>query len=965
MSRAQRSAAAVAPVSFSDPAFAMMRRAAVPFRVVAQGVPAMPSFERAEPALAAMFRTAIQVASPGLATAAWRDGAGGTVRTARALERYLLRSATRPTPFGLFAAYAVAVRGEATQLTTSRCGDLRVLAAPAATAVDALQLTPLRWRVGDRMRYLAIATHGEAQGDAVADASTSLRELEWTPALDVVLDSLRHCATAEAMVDALVALGMSAAQAHATLSQLLPSRLIATGLPRPLCVAPPAATERGQRLADVDARQLPASGTVWARDERQPVLGPVLRAALGDAAATLLAIGQPYAIPSLVTWRHQLEARHERARVPLLRALDPLSGVPLGSLALEAMPMPERWLATIARLAVRGQRAPDRIVRLEPGDIDALRHGIAPRWPGAHLLATVHAASAEAIDAEDFTVHARGVCGPTGLRLCGRFADGDAMLAGRMRAHVEQLGEIDGDGVLFAEVTHGLRTNEDATGRRVSPYRVVIDCGVRASVPGVATLGVDDLSIFSDGERLHLWSERHACRVVPRVTSAQVPSVRIFLDAYRLLDALQYGEGAVAYQWAWTGMPHLPFTPGVIAGQVQLCAAAWHLRADDPDVLALASRPEPGWRQRIAELPRQVMLRDGEERWPLDLDDPGSLPQLTPRWQRGETVVLDASAIALTQLPARDDDGDRYVSEFVVPLAVRGGGAARESVSIPRPFAVSTHAVSHGDGWLYARLLAPYDAHAKLLAVLRDRLPVELRRSAFIVRFGEPTSQLRLRVQLPSGVAARAGWRDAVESLCADLLRLGLASAVTYETYVREVDRYGGLAAMDEAERSFIRQTQLLWTSLDAAGGLDARDGVSLVLGFAGGLRRAWCGRAARAVTARLLSRWDAHPSASTMRTRTRELRADVRTSAARARAAWLIGARLGTALRRLGVHDADDVQRSLLLESHVHMFCNRVFEHDWEAREYAVWCLLRAQDQREGTPQHRLDTLVQADAGS
>jgi thiopeptide-type bacteriocin biosynthesis protein len=965
MSGARKSAATVPPVTFADPAFAVMRRTSVPFRVVAQGVPAMPSFERAEPALAAMFRTAVQVASPSLATVAWRDGGGGTVQTARALERYLLRSSTRPTPFGLFAAYAVAVRGEATQLTISRCGDLRVLAAPAATAVDALQLTPLRWRVGDRLRYLAIATHGEAQGEAVADASTSLRELEWTPALDVVLDSVRQCVTAEAMIDALVALGMSAEQAQATLSQLLPSRLIATGLPRPLCVAPPAATDRGHRLADLDARQLPASGTVWARDERQPVLGPVLRSALCDAAATLQAIGQPYAIPSLAEWRHQLEARFERARVPLLRALDPLSGVPLGSLALEAMPMPERWLATIARIAARGQRVPDRIVRLEPGEIDRLRHGIAPRWPGAHLLATVRAASAEAIDASDFMVHARGVAGPTGLRLCGRFADGDATLAGRMRAHVEQLGEIDGDGVLFAEVTHGLRTHEDANGRRVSPYRVVIDCGVRATMPDVATVGVDDLSIFSDGARLHLWSERHACRVVPRITSAQLPSARNFLDAYRLLDALQYGEGPVAYQWAWTGVPHLPFTPGVFAGQVQLCAAAWHLRADDPDVAAVTSRPEPGWRQHIAELPRQVMLCDGEDRWPLDLDDPGSLPQLATRWQRDETVVLEASPVVSAQLPARDDDGDRYVSEFVVPLAVRGAREVRDPVAIPQPFAVGTHTVPHGDGWLYARLLAPYDAHAKLLAMLRDRLPADLRRNAFLVRYGEPTAQLRLRVKLPSAVSARAGWRDAVEQLCAHLLRCGLASAVTYETYVREVDRYGGLAAMDEAERSFIRQTRLLWTCLDAAGGLEARDGLSLALGFAGGLRRAWCGRGARAVTARLLSRWDAHPSASAMRARTRDLRAGARTAAARAGAAWVIGARLGTALRRLGVHDGDDEQRSLLLESHVHMFCNRVFEHDWQAREYAVWCLVRAQDQRDGTPQHRLDTLVHAEAGA
>lgn len=262
-----------------------------------------------------------------------------------------------------------------------------------------------------------------------------------------------------------------------------------------------------------------------------------------------------------------------------------------------------------------------------------------------------------------------------------------------------------------------------------------------------------------------------------------------------------------------------------------------------------------------------------------------------------------------------------------------------------------------GSEWWYLRVRGELDQQNRLLVRLAaaPQLP---RGEWFHVRYRDPSDELRLRV--------RAAAAD-VEGLCrlaAACVAEDLATSCILDTYVREVERYGGLASTRIAESLFCAESAFVAAHLDlcpppgmmaiapgeddvadveigphlrdaaafvdaylgAGLGLAAPEVLALLEGVVAGYRREFPGESAalrRAVA----------PLARRPGSAAADAAADALAAAVRG-----AGRQLDACLRAA----ADEVQRLITLRSLVHMLCNRMGLD--RRREYQVAFLLLTQ---------------------
>ena len=239
------------------------------------------------------------------------------------------------------------------------------------------------------------------------------------------------------------------------------------------------------------------------------------------------------------------------------------------------------------------------------------------------------------------------------------------------------------------------------------------------------------------------------------------------------------------------------------------------------------------WRDE-RRLPRLVTLADGDN----------ELPSTSrTRWRSTPSSTSSRSAAALpstSSSPGRRSCGAR--PRGALPARARGavrtraagarrgapgGGAAGGRVAgapaVRRSF-------PPGSEWLYVKL---YTGSATADRVLREVVAPVVRRALgsgaaggwFFIRYGDPEWHLRLRFHGdPAGLVG--GVLPALQAAVAPLLADGRLWRMQLDTYEREVERYGGPAGIELAERLFQADSDAVLAiveTLEGDEGADAR----------------------------------------------------------------------------------------------------------------------------------------------
>ena len=711
---------------------------------------------------------------------------------------------------------------------------------------------------------------------------------------------------------------------------------------------------------------------------------------VGDAAVRatelLLRLGPASATGGLDGYRRAFIARYGADReVALLELLDPERGLGapssvVGATAEDTAAIGRRhtYLRRIAMEALRDRRI---AVCLDANAVAALATPGPSRERApvsVDLAVAVLARSVDDIDRGEFRlVIGPNLGGQAAGRNLGRFADLLGTSATDALAQIAATVRERQPDRLHAELVYlprAPRTANVAIRPRIHDYEIVT-----TTTPGVEAhhaIALSELLVGVRADRFYVrWPHAPGDLVVH---VGHMLNARGAPEACRFLEEVARDERVPLVGFSWGPAGELPFLPRVEVDRVVLSPARWRIDAAlrDERLLPRSDRFAvlfTRWRHEWM-VPRHVYLGAGDRRLLLDLDAPGQVEQL-----QGELRRMDSSGAVVLQeaLPSHEhawleDDNGRYLPELVVSLVQRDAltdTAPQVTAAPSRPAGVTRNERLRppGSDWLFAKLYGPPSSQDDLIAG-----PVRtfgelataggLAQRWFFVRYADPDPHLRLRfVGDPVMLLG-----DLLPQLCdwaQDLLTDGRCDRITFDTYEREIERYGGTAAMAAVEEIFaidsVAAVALVDLAYSGRTGLDMTelavlsiDALLAGLGLDGGRRLALYRRAVQS----------RHESGTDYRRRQRRLRQllgthnpgdddpdDALTRVLATRTAALLNP-----TRRLSQLDADDQLGKPwdeICQSLVHMHCNRLLGRTAAAESHLLGLALRTREGLERSP--------------
>jgi class I lanthipeptide synthase len=550
----------------------------------------------------------------------------------------------------------------------------------------------------------------------------------------------------------------------------------------------------------------------------------------------------------LSRFREAFLQRYETREVPLVEALDEetgigfeaydapqagasplLAGIPLGS---PGEPEPVRWGRREGLLLEKLTRAlADGVGEISIGtaDLDRVESDRRPPLPDAFaVMAAVAATSDEAIERGAFRVLLESVGGPSGALLLGRFCHADPALLPFVEAHLRAEEGCRPEPV-FAEVVH---LPEGRVGNilcRPVLREYEIPYLGRSGAPNDRQIPVSDLLVSVRGDRIVLRSRRLGREVVPRLTTAHNYSWR-GLGLYRFLCRLQAQEAAGYLAWDWGPLGDAPFLPRVVSGRLVLSRARWNLTEPEVRMLGQAGTTAgfaavQAWRAERG-LPRHVALADGDNQLVVDLDNVLSMEALGHQLRGRRGAVLVEMFPGPEELCVSGPEG-RFVHEVIVPF-VRTDRPEPGAGRLPRAPTSIRRRFPPGSEWLYAKLYTgAATADQVLTRLVSPVVDAALASGAadgwFFIRYGDPDWHLRVRLhgspeRLHTEVLPR------LEANATASVDAGQVWRVQFDTYDREVERYGGDRGITLAERVFHADSDAVVTILRSLSGQEALD---------------------------------------------------------------------------------------------------------------------------------------------
>jgi thiopeptide-type bacteriocin biosynthesis protein len=552
-------------------------------------------------------------------------------------------------------------------------------------------------------------------------------------------------------------------------------------------------------------------------------------------------------------FRDKFVARYEAQEVPLLEVLDEESGIGFGDtsgarssplLADLAFPLQMAGRRTtlhardthLMTLVAGALRSGATEIELTDEDMKKLADpSPTPALPDvvtvtAHLIAD----SDDAIAAGRHQLRIDGV--GRGANLLGRFCHGSEEVA-ELTARCLRAEEAHHPDAVFAEIVH---LPEGRLGN-ILLRPVLRDYEIpylgTSGAPADRQIGIDDLLVSVVGNRVVLRSRRLGREVIPRLTTAH--NFAAGFGPYRFLCALAEQRIGFAY-WSWGVMDDMPFLPRVRRGRYVLSRARWLLiprdlkpleaafeganAAKTPDqvraIRAKAAAVIQDLRMRLG-LPRWVVLADGDNELPIDLDNELMVDSAAHLLKNHKVATLYEMSPAPDQLCVRGPEG-RFNHELFVMLAK----SPEQPVAAVRPSSPALRAAPRrftpGSSWLYFKLYtgsATADVVLRHLApAIREAISGGLASHWFFLRYGDPDLHLRLRFAGDPRVLVgdlMPMLHEALEPACAR----GLVWRIVADTYEREVERYGGPHAIELAERLFHADSECVLSIVETCEG--------------------------------------------------------------------------------------------------------------------------------------------------
>ncbi len=381
--------------------------------------------------------------------------------------------------------------------------------------------------------------------------------------------------------------------------------------------------------------------------------------------------------------------------------------------------------------------------------------------------------------------------GPSATTLVGRFAQEP-----EIRSFASELTVLEQQAnprVKFFDIAYQTGYRTDNINRRPQLYALELVLGGWSTHPD--QLQFSDLFVNVIGDELVLYSQKHQCRVVPRMASAY-NILRSSHPLLRLLADLQY-QG-MQHQFLpnlQQRFPDMDQYPPLKFGTLLLQPAKWKVPFEAKSSLTALEK----WSAE-AQLDRFVRIGHADQYLCLDLQMEMDRKLLWDSLQRDTSLVYISAWTAGSDLGMADTYGDRFSYQLQMVMThekeVYAPVQAFESPSEQFSWAI-------GEDWLYCSL---YTAAENQSIVLRELVApllassVDLVENWFYILYHDPEPHIRLRIRWKEKVPVGKRWRLMAE-LGNWLGRYGIRDT-TIRPYAPERQRYG-LDTMELVESFF------------------------------------------------------------------------------------------------------------------------------------------------------------------
>ena len=549
--------------------------------------------------------------------------------------------------------------------------------------------------------------------------------------------------------------------------------------------------------------ELPDKGIFYGALERPSPQGglPVTdQAELWDALMVLGRLVPQGRDSALQKFKQSFKERFDQQKVPLLKALDPDSGI--SYVEVNDTALAESWIRDISfsrpkqsgesldwtdahRLFLKkwvgdANRSPDAPIILSEEDLADLA-AFPPETMLPPSMAILYSRSAGRVVLDM-------IGGATGTALIGRFSVFSPE-AERLAREVAALESFANSEVIFADIAQLSDHHIDNINRRKPVYDYHIPVNTYTDLPGDQAIALRDLVLSVQGDELILESITQGKRIIPRLATAYNFALN-YLGIFRFLCELQYQGVQGNFTLDLERMfPGLEIYPRVECRGVILCPAKWHFREEH--ILGLTASPWSLGRLHLFRqqyhVPATVTMGNGDQQLTFNLSDDGEAMFFLSSIRGLRRMVLKEYLLPDRTVTIQKKP---YSGQFIAFLAKKAVTYTGLPMVLPAEGQVDRHFVI-GSNWVYLKVYStPAAANALLTGILQPVLTQFKAhiRCWFFVRYADPSPHLRIRFSIsePEIGNLLIAFKDSMSNTAHEELIRDYRT----DAYQRELERY-------------------------------------------------------------------------------------------------------------------------------------------------------------------------------
>ncbi|KAA2239410.1 hypothetical protein F0L74_24725 [Chitinophaga agrisoli] len=460
----------------------------------------------------------------------------------------------------------------------------------------------------------------------------------------------------------------------------------------------------------------------------------------------------------------------------------------------------------IFRKTLEAIRQQQKEIVITEADLKTIQDPATSNFPAGQFVLGSLMKIAGRLDKDNFQFHLKAFGGSSGGNLLGRFSAGDADIADLLKEILQKEETLHPD-ILFAEIVHLPQARIGNILIRPVLRKYEIPYIGTSGIPAAMQIPINDLMVSVQRNEVVLRSIHHNKRVMPCLTTAHNYSNGA-LPMYKFLCDLQL-QGKTSYSWDWGVFAGEQYLPRVVFKHIVIKPASWKVTVQDISDLSEDHRDIchyfENWRNKY-DMPQQVIIKESDNDLLVNFSFPASAQLFAAYLRKKKELRLEEFLFSPDEAVVHDEAGQPYCNELIIPLLDTTHSRPLFPATVrtlPEPV---KRQFAPGDNWLYLKIYTGNKQAEKiltqqLLPFVKEGRSQGLFEHCFFVRYFDTAAHLRIRFY-NSDPAMNGTLHTALANLLQPLIAGGTIRKIQFDTYQRELERYGN-NTMSESEQLF------------------------------------------------------------------------------------------------------------------------------------------------------------------